>query len=305
MRLPRVHLDQLITFYLVATEKSFTSAAEKLCVTQPAVTMQLRELEKAYGVKLVHVKRKRVCLTAEAELLLPHAEELYRAALRAEELLEHHGRAKTLRIGLVPALAGYAFPVISVFSELYPTVRVVVREGSSHGLVEAVRDFQHDLCFVASLSARPGDVEVYRLRHAERMVLVSIPGSTLAEKAAVDWEDLAGQPLILHGEGSAARAIVLEEFRKRGITPQIAAEVDNVSYVKQLIERRGAVALMFSPNVEEEVAQQKLTVLPWAGGEIQIGIDVVLRREGEVSPSCAAFLDVLAKHFGEDFGRGR
>lgn len=301
MRLPQINLDQLVTFYVVATEKSFTAAAERLCVSQPAVTMQLRSLEESWGVKLILVKKKRAQLTAEAERLLPCAEAFCRAALRAEDLLGHYGRSRILRLGVSPALATYLFPVVNVFAELYPTVRVVVREGSSLTLVEELRDFKHDLCFVAAVDRGAHDLDSYSLRHAERMMLVAASASPLAGKPEVTWEDLDGYPLILHGEGSVARRLILEEFGKRGLTANIAAEVDNIACIKQRIEWGGGVALMFSPNVEEEVAQHKLEALPWVGGDLRIGIDVVVRREAEPSPARSALLAVMKKHFGEDF----
>jgi DNA-binding transcriptional LysR family regulator len=136
------------------------------------------------------------------------------------------------------------------------------------------------------------------------MMLVAAPGNPLTAKESVGWEDLENCPLVLHGEGSIARQIILEEFGKRGLRPNIAAEVDNVAYVKQLVEGRGAVALMFSPNVEEDVAQNRLRVLSWRGGEIQIGIDVVVRKEAELAPACAAFLKVLGQQFGSAFDYG-
>lgn len=301
MRLLNIHLDQLMTFYFVATAQSFTAAAEILCVTQPAVTAQLRSLEETYGVKLVYVKKKRAHLTEEGEMLLPFAEGVYRSALRAEELLKARGGEKSLRIGVAPALSHYLSPAVALFSGLYPFIRVVVREGSSRLLLEGLRDFSHDLCFVGSADERPEEFCVHKLRHAERMMLVASPANPLASKDSVGWEDLEGCPLVLHGEGSVARRLILEEFGKRALRPNIAAEVDNAAYIKQLVEGRGAVALMFSPNVEEDVAHDRLRVLPWGGGEIQIGIDVVLRKGAKMAPACTAFLKVLRQQFGAAF----
>jgi len=301
MKIPRINLDQLVTFFVVATEGSFTAAAERLCISQPAVTMQIRALEETYGVKLIRVKKKRAHLTAEAQLLLPLSEQIYRAAIHAEELLEQHGRAKVLRIGVAPALAAYAAPVIDLFTEFHPSVRVVVREGPSLALLAELRDFRHDLCFVAAVDDGATDLQAHHLWHGEPMMLVAAPNNPLADKADVTWEDLDGCPLILHGEGSVARRLILDEFGKRGLEPNIAAEVDSIAYIKQLIERRGGVALMFSPNVEEDVARHTLRALPWKGGDLRIEIDVVLRRDAEPSPSRAAFLSLMRKHFGSDF----
>lgn len=301
MRVPAIHLDQLVTFFFVATEKSFTAAAERLCVTQPAVTAQIRSLEESFGVKLVHVRKKRVQLSPEGELLLPYATEVYRAAIRAEDLLTQHGPGKVLRIGVASPLAGYVFPVVTLFAELYPSVRVVVREGSSLTLLEALRGFKHDVCFIASLDEVAPDLKRYHLRHAERMTLVAGRGGPLSDREEVDWSDLEGCPLVLHGEGSVARRLILQEFRKRGIEPRIAAEVDNLEYLKQLIELRAAVGLLFSPNVEAELSGHRLKAIPLKSGDLQLGIDVVLPAEAETTPLCAALLSILKRHFGEAF----
>ncbi|MCX5813766.1 MAG: LysR family transcriptional regulator, partial [Proteobacteria bacterium] len=84
MKPPQINLQHIISFYYVAKEKSFSEAAEKLFVTQPAVTQQIRALEVQYGVKLVNIKKKRVFLTKAGERLFVYAEELLDHAIMTD-----------------------------------------------------------------------------------------------------------------------------------------------------------------------------------------------------------------------------
>ncbi|GAB4265816.1 MAG: selenium metabolism-associated LysR family transcriptional regulator [Deferrisomatales bacterium] len=302
MQAPRIHVSQLITFYFVARDRSITSASEALCLTQPAVSKQIKALEEQFGVKLIHVVRRRVVLTEEGERLFPHAEAACRAALGAERLLRFYGGGGVLRIGVAAALTLYLVRAIDRFKERYPSVRVTVREGPSLEVVRELRDFRHDLCLVASLREPAPDLDVHHVRLTEQVVFVSAPGNPLAKRRQVGWEDLEERPLILQGEGSMARKLVLEEFRKRHLSPRIAAEIDNVAGMKELVAQGKGIAPMTRPNVAEELARGTLVALPLDPGEAGLGIDVVLRRTADRSPLCDEFLDLLRGDLEEEEG---
>ena len=300
MRAPLINPYHLITFYFVAKENSFTVAANNLCISQPAVSMQVKALERQFGVKLIHVKKKRVYLTAEGEALLPQAEGVYHSSIAAERLLLHHGESGCLRIGIATALTLHLFPLVERFRDRYPSARVTLREGTSLRLVEELLDFKHDLCLVASSGQPRKNLKVFHARQTEKMVLVASPESPIAQKNEVGWKDLEHYPLILHGEGSVARKRMLEQLEKRGLRPRIATEIDNISGMKRLIQQDKGVGLMYLPNVKDEVADDTLAILPFDCGEVQLGIDVVMRREAEIVAPCAAFLGLVEEHFGED-----
>jgi DNA-binding transcriptional LysR family regulator len=120
MRAPLINPYRLITFYFVAREKSFTAAASNLCITQPAVSMQIKALEQQFGVKLIHVKKKRVHLTEEGELLLEQAAGVYHSSIAAERLLLHHGESGGLRIGVATALTLHLFPLVERVIDPHP-----------------------------------------------------------------------------------------------------------------------------------------------------------------------------------------
>src|SRR5208283_5331750 len=123
MKLPQINVQQLISFYFVATEKSFSVASEKLFITQPAVTQQIKGLEGQFGVKLINVKRKRVHLTKAGERLVDYAEEIVNHVMMAENFLKSY-RVNYLHIGAATTLTLYLTPIIDKFKELFSSVMV-------------------------------------------------------------------------------------------------------------------------------------------------------------------------------------
>jgi DNA-binding transcriptional LysR family regulator len=293
---PQINVQQLISFYYVAKEESFSIASEKLFITQPAVTQQIKALEAQFGVKLINVKRKRVHLTQAGERLVAYAEEIVNRVAGAENFLKSY-TLNNLHVGVATTLTLYLTPIIDKFKELHPSVRVSVREAPSLGLIDNLLDFRFDLCLVGTLQTINERLQVTRFPEVERMVLVAGPDYPLAQKGQIKWEELVDYPLIIQSEGSTARAIILKHFASRNLTPLIGAEVDNVECAKQLARQKKGVAFVFLPNVAEEVAQGRLTIIPIADGEIRLGIDVARNSEMVVSPVLRAFLEVIERHF--------
>ena len=289
-----------MTFYVVAKEESFSVAAERLFISQPAVTQQIKALDTQFGVKLVHVKRKRVHLTPAGEQLVGYAEELISRVMDAENYLKSYSLSN-LQIGVACVLTPYLTPVIDQFKELYSSVTVSVREGPSLNLVEDLLNFKFDLCLVGTLPTVNKKLHVTRIPEVEKMVLVASPDYPLSREAEVKWEDLVCHPLIIQSEGSTARVMILKQFAARNLTPFIGAEADNIEFVKELARQKKGVALVFLPHVREEVAQGRLTIIPITDGEIRLGIDIVTNQERAVSPVLAAFLGLAEKYFASLF----
>jgi DNA-binding transcriptional LysR family regulator len=291
---PSVNLNQLITFYFVAQCGSITSAAEKLYITQPAVSMQIKALETYLGTRLIYFKNRKVHLTETGRALFDCAEGVYKSAIDVEQLFcQVHG-TMSFGVGMAASLALHFFPVVEKFKELHPSVRVIVRDGPSLRIIDELLNAKLDLCIVARLDEARSDLRVHRVVNQERMVLVVSKRSPLRGQSNVSWSDLDGHPFIVHCEGSIVRKNVLSEFAKRGITPNIVAEIDNIEYMKQLIQQGVGAAFMFLPNVRREVAQDLLEVVPFLFGDVYLGVDVVMRREPGMDPLCEDFLALVS-----------
>jgi DNA-binding transcriptional LysR family regulator len=280
----------------VATLRSFSATSEKLFITQSAVTQQIKALETQYGVKLIHVKRKRVYLTKAGGRLVNYAEEFFNHVMMVENFLKSY-RINNLQIGVACTLTLYLTPVIDKFKELYPSIRVSVREGPSLIIIDELLDFNFDICLVGTLKAPNKRLHVTSIPNVEKMVLVASPDYPLAQRTGVKLEDLVAYPLIIQSEGSVAREAILEHFRSKNLNPLIGAEVDNIECAKELARQQKGVAFMFMPNVREEVARKNLKIIPVIDGEIVLGIDIVLNQEIPLSSVTESFLSIVKKYF--------
>ncbi len=296
MKPPQVNVQHLISFYFVAKEESFSLASERLFITQPAVTQQIKALETQFGVKLVNVKRKRVHLTPAGQLLMSHVEELVNHVTVVENFLKGY-HLGNFSIGVATTLTRYLTPLIDKFKELFPTVRVSVREGPSLTLIEELLDYRFDVCLVGTLPSPSPRLHVTHYVEVERMVLVANPDYPLVRKGTIKWEDLVNYPLIIQSQGSTAREAILRHFESRNLIPLVGAEVDNVECAKELARQKKGLALMFFPYVREEVAQGTLTIIPIVDGEIRLGIDIARNAEARPSPVLRAFLGLIENEF--------
>jgi DNA-binding transcriptional LysR family regulator len=292
------NLHHLISFLFVAKTRSFSRASEQLGITQPAVTQHIHALEVQFGVKLINLSRKRVFLTKAGERLVPYAEDFYNQAMMANSFLKSY-RLNNLSVGISSQLLVYMTALIDRFKELHPSTRISVREAPSLVLIKELLDFRHDVCLVGPAFPYGERLQIYRIPRNEPMFFVASPEYPIVTtENPMAWKHLAPHPLILQSEGSGARELVLYHFRKRGLTPIIGTEVDNIEFAKELARQKKGISFMFEPNIREEVTRGDLRIIEMEDGPIRVGaIDVLLNKE-VVSPAAQAFLKVLTEHFG-------
>ena len=131
------------------------------------------------------------------------------------------------------------------------------------------------------------------------MVFVASMEYPIATDIESEWEVLARQPLIIQSEGSNARSLVLGQFAKRGLEPIIGIEVDNIEYARELARQNKGIALMFWPNVRKDVVAGNLKIIPVVGGDIRLGLDILLNPEIVLSSLVDDFIALLKNQFPE------
>jgi len=290
---PRVSADHLITFYFVAEGKSFKLASQLLFISQPTVLLHIRALEVGCGVKLIHVKKKRVILTEAGEALLPYARELYQQTKHAEMCLQNF-REEMLRIGVALTLLPTVTTVAGVFKELFPRIKVKIREGPTYQIIEEISNLLHDLAVVANLDYGIPELEAIEVSRGHKMIFVASPADPLSLEDELDLTALNGHPLILPAERSGSRAMLLSILQKHKIEPVIIAEVDNVESAKSLVKMGQGVALLLEDNVIDELRDGKLKALPFKE-EIRIGVDVLVHKDNPLRAVGSEFVSLLGQ----------
>ena len=190
---------QLAAFCAVVERKSFSQAAERLGVTQPAVSLQIRSLEKRLGVQLLDRSGRRVEPTEAGLLLLRHADAIVAQidAARADMAALAEGAAGTLRVGIYQSVGARLLPaLVRRFRDEWPLVGVRVREESSaDDLLRLLEHGELDLTF-ADLPLREGPFEFAEVLQDPYVLLVSAHSELAKLDAAPPLREVAKLPLI-------------------------------------------------------------------------------------------------------------
>ncbi len=261
-----MELHQLEAFEGVAAHRSFTRAAEALCLTQPAVTRQIAALEAELKTRLFDRLGKTVELTAAGEALHRYAAEILRLTHEAGNAVADvaTGAAGRLSVGANSTTATYLLPpLLRRFREANPGVELVVHTGISAQVADMVVANQVDVGVVTGFMGQAGLVEIPLTEYAT--VVVVFPDHPLACAATpVRTEQLEGSPLILMEEGTNLRRYVDRLLSTAGVAERVTMELDNVEAIKKMIEARLGISLLPLISVEAEVRAGSLIALPLA-----------------------------------------
>jgi len=283
-------LTQLKSFVTVAKLGHLTRAAEAVHLSQPAISGQIKSLERDFGVALFERTPSGMVLTPAGKRLLPYAKavigdvrDLRQAALKLSSQLT--GR---LRLGTVldPAFLRVGELIATAF-ERHPAVELDLHQVVSHDALEQVRSGELDASFY--FGALPPDLAGVELRTIDYRVLV--PAGL--EAGVPDWARLAAHPWIVTPERSSHRQLVLQLFAQQGGELARTVEADNESVITDLVESGVGVGL-----IRDEIAQQSAragrTVI-WPGASMRTRLWLVHAKERGTDPLLRAILDVIAE----------
>ena len=296
VKCPNYNPYHLVVFYFVGSEKSITSAAEKLCLTQPSVTHHIKCLEKAASIKLLDVKRKRVHLTNAGEGLFSYAKEVYHQLIGAEKFLEDLKKAR-LHVGIAMNFSSTAASAASAFEKRYPRVKLIVKNAPSLEVVQDVLNSQVELGVAVSMDYAIPELRSVTISTGGKGVFVASPSNSIFRKEDIKLSDLCNYPLILGPETSAIRRLVFNKFEAEGLklnnlVALAAAEVNTVELAMSLVENGKGIGFFYIKNIEREVSEGRLRVLPLAD-DMRIGTDVLIRRDAVLSPIAEKFISLL------------
>ncbi|OPY83523.1 MAG: HTH-type transcriptional activator CmpR [Syntrophorhabdus sp. PtaU1.Bin153] len=291
-----INLNQLRAFYSVAKSRTFSEAAKKLSVTQPAVLIQVRSLERYLGLQLFDKLGKDMVLTETGKLLYGYAEKIFNLVDEAKKAIKEAGDVKSgdLRVGTTNILSEYFMPtVVTVFHDHHPKVQVYLDEGNSRELVEGILARNYELAIVGTV-AYPDTMEHVPFGR-EELVLVASPVSKLGLVRKCSLSNLEGVPMIWRNMGSATAQAALNEFEKRNLTPFTIMQTKNTEFIKNLVARDRGVSFLGKTCVLEEIDRGELAVIEVEEGPFFFDIDIIYLKGKTLSPAASAFLNFLLK----------
>ena len=298
MEKTNINLENLLAFFFVAKEESFTNAAAKLFLTQPAVTTKIKSLERQFDIKLFINAGKHLQLTDVGKEILPIAEEVYKKSREIENILTSYNRAGrgVLRIGASRSLSQtYLSPIINTFSDHYPNIQISVTEGTSYEIIETVMQFKDNVGFIPKVPINDKITAVTISN--EKLEFVISTKNPLAQKEHISIDDLLHQPILVAGEGSGTRRALLDVFDKYRVTPNIVFEAENLEMIKKYLLTGKGMALMFPAVVKSELEEGHLKILSMADINIYIDVQLIFLSQHLPSPSAKKLIEIIHSTF--------
>jgi len=301
-----MEIDQVETFLAVATFGGFHRAAEALRISQPAVSARIRALEDSLGVRLFSRSRGGLVVSDAGRTFRPHAEQLLRTAALARQAVHDTQPASgvPLQIATALSISVYFLPdVLKRFQRAHPNVIVSIRPGHSKEVLDMVLAEEAEIGLARSL--QHPEVETISLRD-DPLLLVVHPRRGPAHTRRAHLEKVAGWPLILFDHGSSDWTLTHSLFRRAGLVPNIALEVDSIETAKRMVER--GLGLSFLPQlaVGRELRSHRLATIKLVDAEpLRRSLDVIHLRRRPLRPEARAFLQMVREAAAQNPWSGR
>lgn len=289
----RIPLVPLNTFHLVARLKSFSAAAHQLGISQPAVTQQIRRLERSVGHRLFDRIGRRIVVTDAGQALDTYARRIFHLLDAARDAMDNLAGLHTghLDVGASrTAGAYYIADLLDRFKQRHPGVRVSLTVGNSETILAKVLDFGLHAGLIAGPCDNPHIVSLPLIR--DRVLVVLPPGHALIAKPAVGVHDLHAHPVILREPGSATRRVIEQAFRAGGLEVVPAMELESNEAIKSAVADGIGIGLMAHAAVAQEVATGRLVARPLRE-PLYLDFSLIYHRDRTVSPVVSAFLALL------------
>ncbi len=298
MEPPKINLSQLLTFYCVAVEHSFTAAAKKLFLTESAVSQQVRNLEKYSGVSLIYNRKKKIYLSPVGQMLMTYAEEIYGAATKADNFIKQFNQYG-LRVGVSTSLLSVIVPITTLYQELNPDIKLTLKHGATREMIARLLDQEYDVAVVIRSDYQTNKLSVVEISDSQRYALVTSCSNPLNQNKAVNFSDILDQTFIIPREGSAVVEILSKRFHSEGLEPEhlTVMPIDYFECTKMLVKMGKGIALMPEYEVQEDISLGRLKRLKLEN-DMHFSVDaLVLAANADGYKPATMFIEMVKKYF--------
>jgi DNA-binding transcriptional LysR family regulator len=289
-----IHAMDLVllrSFLAVADAASITDAAERIGVTQPALSRRLQQLEEYLGAQLFERGRKGAQLTEigrqvqiEAQGIVSRYDQL-RESVFSQQRLE----GGTVRMGGGATAVSFILPgAIADFQAAHPHVRFQLREAGSAEIADDVVAGRLELG-VVTLPVRDRDLRVIPLT-TDHIALVAPRGHPLAARRRVRVQDLAEQSFVAFEAGSALRQIIDSRLREGGVEVNVVMELRSIPAILRMVSTTGNLAFVSRLGIDTGL---DVVEVPVQGLRIERRLAIIARRGSALSPAAQGFTQRL------------
>ncbi len=288
-----MELYLLRSFLTVATERSFSRAAEKLLRTQPAVSLAVQRLENELGEKLIDRSGKELLLTDAGRIVADYARRFdVLVDDMSNSLAElRDNAAGRLSIGANESTTLYLLEHIEAYRRMYPKVKVQIRRSLSSKIPAQLIDGDLELGVISY------DPEDERLNatviYTDHLAFVVSPRHRFAQRKSISITELGMETFVAHNVLSPYRDVVLREFQRYKVALNMDVEMPTVETIRRLVQRNEGVAFLPRMCVEQEIRQKMLCEVEVKEIKVERKIRLVYPARRALSHASRAFLDLV------------
>lgn len=291
-----MELDQLRLFVDVVREQSFTKAAERNCITQPAASLSIQRLEDELGARLLERTTRKVLVTEEGNILFDYAREILGRVQEVKTVLqERQDRVLgTVRVATVHSVGLYELPAtLKEFIRRYPEVNLHIEYKPAEQVYHAVVEGEADLGLVAYPEARAGITAVPFFE--DELVVICGPEHLLAARETVGLRDLEGEAFVAFEAEIPTRRAVDALMLKHEVRVSVRMQCDNIEILKKMVEVGLGLSMVPLLSVRQEVRTGALKALRLEDEVVRRPLAIIHRKAKSLPRPQRAFVDLLTQ----------
>jgi LysR family transcriptional regulator, low CO2-responsive transcriptional regulator len=288
-----VTLHQLKVFQTVAESQSFTRAAEVLHLTQPAVSIQVKQLEDNVGLPLLEVVGKKIYLTQAGEELLRYSRGINRSLNEATQVLDELKGMQRGRLTIaVASTANYFAPrLLATFNCRFEHVKVSLDVTNREGLLRHLETNDVDIVI---MGRPPDNLDLAAEAFMDNpLVVIAPPSHPLTATQHINVLDLQSQTFLIREQGSGTRIAMERCFREKNMTLSTGMEMNSNEAIKQAVQAGLGLGIVSRHTIELELETQRLVVLDVDSFPIVRHWYIVHRRGKRLSKIATAFREFV------------
>ncbi|MGM0505713.1 MAG: LysR substrate-binding domain-containing protein [Bacteroidota bacterium] len=283
-------LHQLKVFGTVVRHRSMTKASNELHMTQPAVSIQIKQLQKAIGIPLIEVIGRRIHLTEAGR----HLYKMQQSVSNEVELFD--ATVSQLKGGLegnltisAASTAMYFLPyLLGAFQQRYPKIQISLKVTNRDEVLDHLKNNEYDLAILTQI---PDDPSIDVIPFLENpLVICSAPDHPLADESDVRVQQLKDEPIIYREPGSGTRMVLERYLVEHGIASKPIMELGTNEAVKQAIMGGIGISLISKLSLGNELELNKISILDIGNLPIMTHWSAVSKKEKKLSPVTRNFL---------------
>jgi DNA-binding transcriptional LysR family regulator len=290
-----MELHPLRVFLTVATEKSFSRAAEKLLRTQPAISLSIQRLEVELGEKLIDRSAKDLLLTDAGRIVLDYARRFDNLQGELENSLAElrDKSAGRLTIGANESSTLYLLDHIERFRKKFPRVKVQIRRSLSSKIPAELLDGDLEL---GILTYDPDDERlISQVIYTDHLAFIVSPHHRLASRTEVSITELGAEEFIAHNVISPYRAVVLREFQRYRVPLKMDLEMPTIEAIRKMVQRNEGVAFLPHMCAADEIRQGVVREVNVKEMHVDRKIRLVYPAKRALSHAAQAFLALVGE----------